>query len=123
MRAFAALVALPAVAGCGGSTGASAGALRVQVIDVSTALTRVAAHHPTPSLHAVGARCTAPARGDGIGRPWSCSVTYRGSPQRSLAYRLVVRANGCWLATPASEGTGPLRTIGPRYRGCGLAVK
>src|SRR2546423_836870 len=97
--------------------------LRVKVIDVITALQRVAAHPPTPSLRAVGAGCAPPARGDGIGRAWRCEVSYATSPARSLAYRLVIRANGCWLATPATEGTRPPRTISPRHRRCGLTVR
>src|SRR5256885_15044872 len=55
------------------------GALRVAVIDVITALQRVAARQPTRSLRAVGAGCTPPARGDGIGRAWRCEVSYATS--------------------------------------------
>src|SRR5438270_10038395 len=93
-----------------------AGPLRVQLIDVITALQQTAAHYPSRS-QAVGSSCSPPARGNGVGQPWPCQVSYQSSPAITLDYRVIVHANGCWSATPVAASRGVHR-IAPRYTAC-----
>ena len=64
---------------------------------------------------AVGAGCTPPPRDARMEETWDCQVTYQGSPQPTVKYRVDVNPDGCWSA----EEVGGER----RLQGCGLRVR
>jgi len=96
-----------------------AGPLRVRSDRVAGAFAQAAIHYPGAE-RVSGAGCSPPARGDGLGRPWDCEVSYETSRARSISYRLIISRDGLrWDARPVTSNTSGL---GPRLSAGGLTV-
>ena len=107
MRALLPFVLAVLATGCGGDE-------PVRTVEPDAVIAALVDAATGADPKAVGAGCTPPAEEQRLEEAWNCEVTYRGSPQRTLKYRLEVEPDGCWSAADAEDGR--------RLSGCGLRV-